>query len=225
VTRWRGLPDDQRPEFPLGRTAPAFLRPGEAELVPAPEVVAAFAADYDAFCDRWGLRCMATWDLPEPQGPLFPSPLPEGAPALPRHGLHIVLPIHYPLGHDTVLVDEILRLQRELAAERGLDRTAAGLPHHEAYAKILEVEHWEQVITGRYRQGVRRPAFVGLVVEAVAATVKCSVDTVITWRKAINACRRGKRSSIPKLGVTVDRSPRRRGRARPRSTAPPKHPP
>lgn len=204
LTRWLSLPDGRRPGFPLRRTAPALLRPGESARSPAPTAVAAFAADYDAFCDRWGLLGLASWDLPEPQGPLLPSLLPEGAPALPRHGLHLVLPLHYPLAHDDDLLHRILELQRGLAADRGLDRTLAGLPHHEAYATILEVVHWERVINGRYGRARRRAGFVGLVVEAVAEAVGREVNLIEKWRKAVSACRRGKRSSVKALRVAVD---------------------
>lgn len=202
-TRWAALPDRERPSFPLRRAVPFVPRPGEATPPRAPGAVASFAADYDAFCDRWGLTGMATWDLPDPQGPLFPSLLPPGAPALPRHGLHVVLPLHYPLAHDDDLLRQIVQLQRGLAAELGVDRTAAGLPHHEAYATILEVVHWERVVTGRYGGGRRRPGFVGLVVEAVAVAAGREVNLVQKWRKAVSACRRGKRAGVKALHVPV----------------------
>jgi hypothetical protein len=203
--RWAALPDRERPSFPLRRTVSVVLRPGEVAPPPASEAVAAYAEDYDAFCDRWGLLGMATWDLPEPQGPFFPSLLPPGAPALPRHGVHIILPLHYPLTHDDDLLRQILAFQRGLAARCGLDHTAAGLPHHEAYATILEIVHWERVITGRYGGGPRRRGFVGLVVEAVAEAIGREENLVEKWRKAVSACRRGKRSRVKALRPAVDR--------------------
>jgi hypothetical protein len=199
--RWHRLPAGQRPAFPLRRTAPTLGDADKAGPQTVPEEVAGFAADRDAFLDRWGLIGMASWDLPEPQGPLFPSLLGVGAPALPGHALHLVLPLHYPLAHDDDLLRQILGLQRGLAADRGLDRTAAGLPHHGAYTTILEVEHWERVVTGRYGRGTRRRGFIGLVVEAVAEAIGREVDLVEKWRKAISACRRGERSRIKALRV------------------------
>ena len=123
---------------------------------PAPEPVPALASDFTAFCDRWGLIGIATWDLPLPQGPLLPSPLPAGAPALPVHGVHLILPVHYPLKGDDDLLELILGQQRALAEELGLDSAVAGLPHHRIYASILEVVHLERTITHRYA-GARRP--------------------------------------------------------------------
>jgi hypothetical protein len=202
--RWHGLPDGLRPAFPLRRTEPTLGSADEAEPQTFPEEVARFAADRDAFFDRWSLLGLASWDLPEPQGPLFPSLLAAGAPALPRHGLHIVLPLHYPLAQDDDLLRQILGLQRRFAADRGIDRTAAGLPHHGAYSTILEVEHWERVVTGRYGRGARRRGFVGLVVEAVAEAIGREVNLVVKWRKAISACRRGERSKIKALRVFLD---------------------
>ena len=87
-----------------------------------------------------------------------------------------------------------------MAADRGLDHTSAGLPHYKAYATILEVAHWERVISPRFL-GRRPRGFVGLIVEAIAEAIGIEVTQVLKWRKAINACRRGRRGSIRTLRV------------------------
>jgi hypothetical protein len=200
-TRWEALPWHQRPSFPLRRSVLVPF-PLEVERArPASAMLAAFVTEFEAFCDRWGLLGMPTWDLPDPQGPLIPAPLPLDAPAMPRHGLHIVLPVHYPLAGNEEFLRQVLQLQRSLAKAQGIDTTAAGLPHHEAYATILEIVHWERVITGRYGRDQRRSGFIGLVVEAVAEAIHREVDLVEKWRKAISACRRGKRVSVKALFV------------------------
>lgn len=197
ATRWRALPDDLRPDFPLRRPAVVGRAPDWPS--PAPEAVRAFAADFASLCDRWGLIGMATWDLPLPQGPLLPSLLPAGSPALPARGVHLVLPLHYPLAGDDDLLKEILNHQQSLADELGLDASVAGLPHHKAYARILEVVHHERTVTGRYAGAGRPPGFVGVLVEALAEGLGQSVDQVQRARKVIAACRRGRRADVGRL--------------------------
>ena len=198
---WRALPERDRPDFPLRRPTPPLTSPPGAPARPASESAARFATELETFLDRWGLIGLASWDLPEPQGPLIPSSLPPGAPALPRHGLHIVLPLHYPLTGDDKLLDQIRSLQRQMAGDLGLDRTSAGLPHHKAYAQILEIVHWESVISGRFPSARRAKDFVRLMVEAIGEAIGLEVDQVSKWRKHISASRRGLRASIPGLRV------------------------
>ena len=93
--RWRQLPVPERPDFPLCRSQPVPTPPDTTDPPSSSGALAAFAQDYDAFCDHWGLIGMTTWDVPDPQGPLLPSPLPPGSAALPRHGLHLIVPLHY----------------------------------------------------------------------------------------------------------------------------------
>ncbi len=148
--RWKDLPEADRPRFPLRRGS---FHSDLPERTPHDRLRGRrrrSRADFFHYCDRWGLAGMASWDLPDPQGPLFPNLLPHGAPALPQRGLHLYLPIHYPLTGDDDLLARILQEQRCLADQLGLPRSAAGLPHHKAYATILEVLHWQRVIPDRF---------------------------------------------------------------------------
>jgi hypothetical protein len=200
ASRRDALPPADRPGFPLRRGLFHPSLPVDFRAT-ASEAGAAFATAFFEFCDRWGLAGMASWDLPEPQGPLFPNPLPPGAPALPRQAVHLVIPVHYPLTGDDDLLTRILQEQQCLADLAGLPRSAAGLPHHKAYATILEVVHWERVITGRLGPRPRPRGFVGLLRHAIAATLGIQVDQVEKWRKAISACRRGRRDSVAALKI------------------------
>jgi hypothetical protein len=198
--RWDALPDPNRPRFPLrlGQFHPAL--PEELRATPL-EISTGFAQAFVQFCDRWGLIGMASWDLPEPQGPLLPNPLPPEAPALPRHGVHLIIPVHYPLTGDDDLLRQILQQQRGLAAELGLPPTAAGLAHYRAYATALEVLHWERVIISRIGPRQTRRGSVGFIKDAIAEALGISVDQVDKWRRAISACRRGRRHLVPALKV------------------------
>jgi hypothetical protein len=104
---------------------------------------------------------------------------------------------------DDDLLARILQEQRSLAADAGINRTAAGLPHFKAYATIFEVLHGERVITGRYSRAIRPPGFVGLIKEAIAEALGITVDQVEKWRKAISACRRGRRDSVAALKIKL----------------------
>jgi hypothetical protein len=192
--QWSELPANEKPSFPLGRALPWPEIP-EGGL-PASDVTVQFSSQMNAFLDRWGLINMATWDLPSPQGPLLPNPLPPGAPALPRHGIHICLPLHYPLQGDDDIQREILRLQQQAARELGLNSSLAGLPHFAAYSQILWVAHLERVIVERYGQQPRVKGFMTRLEEAIADALDCSVENVHKMRKAISLCRQGRRAAV-----------------------------
>jgi hypothetical protein len=198
--RWNALPDQDRPRFPLSRGSFHPSLP-EEHRASASEAGAAFAAAFFDFSDRWGLAAMASWDLPQPQGALFPRLLPPEAPALPRRGLHLYLPIHYPLTGDDNLLTRIVQEQRTLAIEGGLPPSAAGLPHYRAYATILEVLHWERAIRSRIGPARLPRGSVDFIREAIAETLGITVDQVDKWRKAISSCRRGRRDSVPALKI------------------------
>lgn len=189
---WQTLADEQRPLFPLGRINrfPASLG---SETIS--EQIVVFQQDLRAFLDRWGLTQLASWDLPEPQGPFLPNPLPSGSPALPSHGVHLVLPLHYPLQGDDHLLQQIFEFQRQAAQELGMDESLAGLPHFRAYASIFDVLHLERTIRSRLDCNPP-PGFVILLEQTISTTMHCSLANVQKCRKAIKVCQRGQRSRV-----------------------------
>jgi hypothetical protein len=195
--RWHALPGHERPPFPLRRL---HRHPQAAGLSAPSAPAAAFADDTRAFLDHWGLSELATWDLPVPQGPLVPSPLPPGAPGLPAHGVHIVLPLHYPVPGNDDLLQQILDCQRQFARMQALDESLAGLPHSKAYGGMLHVIHVERVARTRLGGGAAPRGFVDRLEKAIAAVLGGSVEQVRKLRKAIADCRRGRRARITWLG-------------------------
>jgi hypothetical protein len=147
---WHALCPNEQPGFPLARSCglPTACPEGREVGVKAAE----FQTNLDKFLTHWCLTKMVTWDLPEPQGPLIPALIKPDTPAMPHHGLHIVLPTHYPLTGDDLLLQEIREQQLHIAREAGLDRTIAGLPHFDAYGKFFEAYHLETTIRSRYEQ-------------------------------------------------------------------------
>ncbi len=193
ASRWQTLPTDERP-YPIARSVRLPVPPPETQ--PARQTVAEFQQDFDAFLDLWGLMTMLTWDLPEPQGPLLPASGTADSPAMPKHGLHLVLPLHYPFAGTDDLLRQIRQQQVYLARDLGVDTSMAGLPHYEAYGQMLEVHLLELAIRSRYGKPGRRRGIVTVMEVAMAETLKRSVDQVQKLRKAISACRAGKRSSV-----------------------------
>jgi hypothetical protein len=209
---WKELPDDQRP-FSLAR--PVRMMEQIPDSVPASTLQAAFFSQYERFLDRWGLLQMATWDLPQPQGPLLPSPVAADSPAYPRHGIHIVLPIHYPVQENDDLIREILKFQRAAARELNIDESFAGLPHCGSYGRMFEIIHLERSIRSRIRPGNSLHGHGAAMEHAIASSLHVTVAAVKKHRLAISACLRGKRSSVHGLRLPKPkRERRRRGRSR-----------
>lgn len=191
--RWCALPERDHVGFPLQRRSflPKQLR-GHAPALQT-EGAQKFAADFVAFCDGWALKGMASWELPEPQEPLFGDrPL-----CVPGNFVHIVLPLHYRLFGSDDLARQIFRCQRELAAKAGIDPSVAGLRHSTFYARMLETAHLERVITLRYGPAKRNPGLVGDMKTAIARAMGRKTSQVDKWRKAISARRNGRPERIP----------------------------
>ena len=144
---------------------------------------------------------MLTWDLPEPQGPLLPTPVAADSPAMPKQGLHLVLPIHYPLTGTDDLLKQIRQQQVCLAQDQGLDTSMAGLPHFEAYGQMLEVDFLGRTILSRYGKPKRPLGLVTIMEYVIAEALGLSVDQVQKLRKGIAACRKGKRPKLKWLKV------------------------
>ena len=115
---------------------------------------------------------------------------------MPRHGVHLILPLHYPLQGDDGLLKQILGFQKQRAREQGLDESLAGLPHYRAYASMLDVLHLERVIRARCCAGRRPQGLVSRIEEAIAAVLDGSLAQVQKLRKAIAACQRGHRARV-----------------------------
>jgi hypothetical protein len=208
---WKDLPAGERPVFPLSRSVPIPRRlPGSVQ---GSSERGAFQSQYEEFLDRWGLTQMATWDLPHPQGPLMPSPVTADSAAYPRHGIHIVLPVHYPVQANDELIRKILEYQRQVARKLEIDPSFAGLPHSGSYGRMFEIIHLEGAIRSRVRPGNSLHGH-GLAMEnAFSKSLHISVASVKKHRLAISACRKGRRASVRWLRP-VDPKPRGRRKAR-----------
>jgi hypothetical protein len=211
--RWQELPSESRPAFPLGRPM-VYGVPPEDGIVAEMELNR-FVVDLVEFLDRWGLQQMATWDIPVPQGPLLPNQLPIGSPATPKHGVHVYLPIHYPIQEKDYLVQQILDFQRQAARRLQIDESFAGIAHSEIYGKLFEIIHLETAIRSRIGSDESLYGRMQAVEEAIAKSVHIGIDTLQSYRKAIARCRAGGRSKVRILRVH-DAVPNRAGERRKR---------
>jgi hypothetical protein len=188
--QWHAMPAAERPDSLSPQTSPAAAAPNS-------NVASAMQGDFQqqlvSLCERWELTGLASWDLPLPQGPHIVQHLPANSPALRRRSVTVSIPFFYPLQADDRLLDDILHEQQRQADERGIDSSAAGLRHADAYAQILDVVHLERIVRSRY------PApsgFVPCLLQGIAATIDRSINQVDKYRKAISACRRGNRQRV-----------------------------
>ncbi len=175
------IPKPHQPLFPLGRT---YTSPQPAGFLEA----------LVHLLDRWGLTCLRSWDLPEPQGPAFPDSLPPDSVPEPKHGVYVYIPAHYPLQGDDALQKRIAQFQRDEVTKQGIDPSFAGISHHETYERMFRVIHLECSIRSRFSHEPR-----GIVtgIENAAATVLgLSVARVQFLRRVIAQCRRGNRGKV-----------------------------
>jgi hypothetical protein len=185
--QWRLLPDLQRPAFPLGRRV--IVRETGADLD-------AFGDALLAFLDRWSLTRLVTWDLPEPQAPRLPELLPADSPLRPVRGVHITLPLHYALARDDDLLRRIIAEQLHAVRELGVDESLAGLPHHQAYARMFDVLHLERTLGSRFPGRPTPRGLVSVVEQAAADQLGISPEQVRRHRKAVALCRKGQRQRV-----------------------------
>lgn len=186
------LPVAERPSFPLGRVT--ILESPSGQVLHAG--TAAFAGGVRQFLDRWGLTRLITWELPDPQGPLLPNFLPEG-PARPAHGVHVFLPLHYPLQGDDDLLGRVREFQRQQALELGLPSAFAGVAHHAQYAQMFRLMHLDRAVRGRF--GGRPPRGIVSALEAAASHLGIGAESVRRLWKWIRICHRGGRQTIRRL--------------------------
>jgi hypothetical protein len=209
-TQWENLPDTMQPRPPFKLTSSleataieaveeysATFSSTFAHRLPLTKMKVAFLKAVSEFLRRWNLCQLTTWDLPLPFGPLLADDLGKHTQAIPEHSVQLILPIHYPLTTSDSLVAVIRERQQQVAREHGLSPQIAALPHYTFLGRMLQVQHIEQTIRSRYSG----TGAVTLVERAVAAFLGVSVAQTAKLRKAVSACRRGKRDHVPSLNV------------------------
>jgi len=190
---WRALRPPARPSFPLRSVRlPAYaFKAATGGAGRAPAAVETFAGRLEAFLAKWGLMSLAAWDLPDPQGPLAPNPLPHGAPAQPLGAVTVTVPTHfrYRTGE---LAGRVTGLQKARANDEGVDAAYAMLLHPAQYGRMLDYLHLERAVRSRYPADAQPRGIVGAVNAAAAAALEVTPDSVVTLRKYVLASLNGK---------------------------------
>jgi hypothetical protein len=181
-TAWLALPDAERPAFPLSRTIVSVRRSSQA--------VADFLTRLVDFCDRYGLLRLVSWELPDPVGPLLPA---SGLPPhiLGARGVVIGLPTHFAPANQEELPKRIASAQQDRIRRTGLDPTCLTPRAAETYAHLFEIEHYTQVVEGRYGTPPRPKGFVGRVDEALMGHLSIGQEHLRCLRKSLRAFHRG----------------------------------
>lgn len=185
---WSLLPASIRPTFPLGRVTAhgSVFSPKLHE----------FHAALMKFFDDWQLVGMATWELPIPQGPLFANPQLPTAVRNSVAGVSVFVPLHYPLTSGDELLQMIVEQQNQMAHQKPIGPSRDSRSHYKSYARMVDVAHWERVVTERYGQPRKPPRFVSSLESALQDHLRLSADQVQRLRKNIAACLRGGRSHV-----------------------------
>lgn len=189
---FEAIPPATRPLFPLARLLSV---PGTGSVAG----LRTFGEALAQLLDRWGLATLAAWNLPNPQGPLLPNYLPDGAPARPVHGVWVYVPVHYPLQGDDELQRQVVEFQRQQARELNVDPSFAGNTHHETYDRMFQVIHLERAVRSRFAHPPR--GLVARIEDAAATALHLSADRVRRLRKMIAQCQAGRRAAVRELRV------------------------
>lgn len=188
---WLRLDVQVRPALPLHRfgNTPKWLADGE--LTSASSDLAAFTADFNAFCDMWQLLGCATWRLPLVVGPLLTPGVPTSGHK--SDGLMAVrLPWHFPLRESDGVGSLALEEQQRQAAEHGVEDVQS----HSAYATFLRLYHWEHVLTNRYGKQQHVRGFMTKLNGVLASIIGLSSDRIQKLRKHLRALQKGSITSL-----------------------------
>ena len=158
-------------------------------LGPTSQAVNHFQALLDAFCERYSLQSMATWELPEPVGPLLAGG-PWPAHILQPRQVVIALPSHFPLMDKDELLEMIRDQQQMHVRKAGLDPTCIGPRAAETYAHLFAIDHYERVVIGRYGRRPRPKGFISQLNEGLMAHLDIGFDHFRSLRKALAAFKR-----------------------------------
>jgi hypothetical protein len=188
---WDSLADAERPHLPLSRT-PRFQEIDDCLGAKcATKALAYFMSDFDYFCDQWGLTDMATWDLPEPGGLMWPD---HSSRSRSRHTEAVIFrsPVDFPI-LDSDGLGTIARDQHSASAQ---EVGISDLKRWETYARLLEIDHWERVLATRYADRARPRNSVTFIEATIARLIHRDAERVHKLRKQLRGLKSGRRNKL-----------------------------
>lgn len=187
------LPERQRPSFPLSRQmhldvlTPAMETTLKLSRYAHPE----FAMAFGAFCDKWALRSLIDWRLPEVDGPRWPDLLAvtnrDG-----RERLTMYTPWHFPLLKSDGLGKVALAEHRRQLTEHGVEDVLKW----PTYASFFPLEHWQQILEQRYAKKQRTREFAMKRDEVLSHLLHVSIERVVKLRHWLRRLQSGKLRSL-----------------------------
>jgi hypothetical protein len=185
---WLALPDAERPRFPLQRAIVGVRPEG---ISPASPTLAEFQFRFEAFLDRYGLLSMATWELPDPAGPLLDG-LPRPPHLLAGRPVQIAVPAHFHLQGTDNLQGVVQQRQRQQTQAAGINPSCIGPRSAERYAHLFAIDHFRRVTDGRYGRPPRPKGYVSRLNDALAEYLGIGTDHFRTLQRTITGLLRGR---------------------------------
>lgn len=175
---WFRLPESHRPDLPFYfPTTKQLEQPcDQLNWVKVPED---FRLKVAEFCKQWELNGINSWEIPNPEGPLFNVSTDFATLYRSPRSVHMAAPSSYPITKN----DNIERRMKD--SQRHGDDRQDKLPvttHWEAYGSILEIEHVERVVRARY---AGKRGLVKHLLQAMAHHLGVSLDRVRKLRQAL----------------------------------------
>lgn len=162
----------------------------EDQIKPLPEEAKRFGQNARLLLNRWGLNSLTTWDLPEPQGMLLPNPFPTnyGIPDT-LYGVHIYIPVHYPLQLTDGIVKQIRAAQKRAALFAGLPDTFGGIKHFQECSQILHIIYFDAILRSRFTDRLP-PGLSSRIPGVLAAYIGLSEERIRALQKKIKKSRK-----------------------------------
>lgn len=188
---WAALPDNHRPQLPLPRTPKLSQLVGWLRATEASQALGAFLRTFDDFCERWHLLGMATWDLPDPMGPMWPEMT-----AKPQSGADDALVLRSPHDFPILDSDRVGLIAREQHEQSAKDHGVTDLRRWQTYARLLEIDHWERVLGMRYGDYKWPRNRTNFLESTIGELIHRDAERVQKHRKELRALKLGRRKAL-----------------------------
>jgi hypothetical protein len=189
--QWGSLSPSEQPAFPLHRSLKVLDPADTLDIAPASTQQDEFARTFDEFCDSWRICGMATWELPDVDGPKWSEPELGADSGLLGRSTYDT-PWHFCLRAEDDL-GNLLRQQHEQVAQE-----MAVNDHNSwrTYGQLFLLDFWEQVIRSRYLDVPRPRGFVTALTSFIADIVGLDGERVAKLRKLRSALQKGTLTSL-----------------------------
>jgi len=189
--QWIKLPVADRPGFPLLRSPSSSEALPDTSPAPLNDPLVEFTRAFDAFCDRWETVQLATWNHPLPRGPQWPALAPHDRNAVSTSTL-LSTPSRFPLSSN----DGVGTIHQCEHAAMAADSEIVDIERWETYGRLLQIDHWDRVLTVRYLDRKRPRNHVTVRTQILAGHLGLDGERIVKLRKLLNALKSGRRKTL-----------------------------